>query len=120
MANQLIWLVTGCSSGLGEAMVKAILTKVGSNSRWTLLFSYLTSIQGDKVIATARASQGISGSERLSALREAGAAVLELDVTSPQEQLDEIAKTAWGVYGHIDVLVNNAGYIENGILEEMR
>jgi NAD(P)-dependent dehydrogenase (short-subunit alcohol dehydrogenase family) len=43
-----------------------------------------------------------------------------LDVTSPQEQLDEIAKTAWGVYGHIDVLVNNAGYIENGILEEMR
>ncbi|GLI72175.1 hypothetical protein PoHVEF18_000345 [Penicillium ochrochloron] len=83
-------------------MVKAILTK------------------GDKVIATARASQGISGSERFSALREAGAAVLELDVTSPQEQLDEIAKTAWGVYGNINVLVNNAGYIENGILEEMR
>jgi hypothetical protein len=33
MAEQLNWLVTGCSSGLGEAMVKAILAKVGSNSR---------------------------------------------------------------------------------------
>jgi NAD(P)-dependent dehydrogenase (short-subunit alcohol dehydrogenase family) len=56
----------------------------------------------------------------LSALKDAGAAVLELDVTSSQEQLDEIAKTAWEIYGHIDVLVNNAGYIEGGILEEMR
>lgn len=56
----------------------------------------------------------------MSALKDAGAAVLELDVTSPQEQLDEIAKTAWEIYGHIDVLVNNAGYIEGGILEEMR
>ncbi|KAJ5364260.1 uncharacterized protein N7496_009973 [Penicillium cataractarum] len=101
MAPQLTWLVTGCSSGLGEAMVKAILSK------------------GDKVIATARASQGISGSERLSALEEAGAAVLELDVTSPQEELDQIAKTVWEVYGHIDVLVNNAGYGESGIMEEM-
>ncbi|CEJ54395.1 hypothetical protein PMG11_00709 [Penicillium brasilianum] len=101
MTQQLTWLVTGCSSGLGEAMVKAILSK------------------GDRVIATARASKGISGSERLSELKEAGAAVLELDVTSPQEELDEIAKTAWEVYGHIDVLVNNAGYVESGALEEM-
>jgi NAD(P)-dependent dehydrogenase (short-subunit alcohol dehydrogenase family) len=72
------------------------------------------------VIATARASKGISGSERLSELKKAGAAVLELDVTSPQEELDKIAKTAWELYGHIDVLANNAGYIESGALEEMR
>lgn len=28
MAAQLTWLVTGCSSGLGEAMARAILAKV--------------------------------------------------------------------------------------------
>lgn len=27
--QQLTWLVTGCSSGLGEALVRAILDKVG-------------------------------------------------------------------------------------------
>lgn len=75
--------------------------------------------QGDRVIATARASKGAGGTDRLSALKEAGAAVLELDVTAPQEELNEKAQEAWAIYGHVDVLVNNAGYVEVGILEEL-
>lgn len=31
MTGQLVWLVTGCSSGLGEAFVRAILAKVYSS-----------------------------------------------------------------------------------------
>ncbi|KAJ5708021.1 hypothetical protein N7488_007822 [Penicillium malachiteum] len=101
MTGQLVWLVTGCSSGIGEAFVRAILAK------------------GDRVIATARASNGISGGDRLASLKEAGAATLELDVLASQEDLNLKAKEAWKIYGQVDVLVNNAGYVEAGIFEEL-
>ncbi|KAL3477156.1 hypothetical protein BJX99DRAFT_226473, partial [Aspergillus californicus] len=100
MSEKLTWLVTGCSSGLGEALVRAILAT------------------GDQVIATAR-DGSTSAVERLAPLKEAGAAVLELDVTSPEETLNEKAAEAWGIYGKIDVLVNNAAYIDGGIFEEI-
>lgn len=75
--------------------------------------------QGDQPIATARPSKGLSGEERLESLKNAGAAVLELDVTASQEDLNQKAQEAWAKYGKVDVLVNNAGYIEAGILEEL-
>ncbi|KAJ5758549.1 hypothetical protein N7520_005705 [Penicillium odoratum] len=101
MTRQLTWLVTGCSSGIGEAFVRAILDK------------------GDRVIATARPNKGVSGVDRLASLKEAGAATIELDVLTPQEELNAKAKEAWAIYGQVDVLVNNAGYIEAGIFEEL-
>ncbi|GAQ38303.1 hypothetical protein AtubIFM55763_010056 [Aspergillus tubingensis] len=99
--QQLTWLVTGCSSGLGEALVRAILHK------------------GDKAIATARGSKGISGTDRLSPLKDAGAAVYELDMASPEEDIKKQAQELWDKYGPIDVLVNNAGYIDISTFEEM-
>ncbi|KAL3263815.1 hypothetical protein ABHI18_001358 [Aspergillus niger] len=99
--QQLTWLVTGCSSGLGEALVRAILDK------------------GDKVIATARGSKGVSGTDRLSSLKDAGAAVYELDMASPDEEIKRQAQDIWDKYGPIDVLVNNAGYIDISTFEEM-
>lgn len=92
-----IWLITGCSSGLGEAITYAALRR------------------GDNVIATAR-----KGIQRLQALKEAGAATLDLDVQAPQAELDSIIKEALKIYGGIDVLVNNAAYVEVGVLEELR
>ncbi|KAJ5722282.1 hydroxybutyrate dehydrogenase [Penicillium malachiteum] len=86
MASQLTWVITGCSSGIGEALVRAILA------------------QGDKVIATARARDNTSGANRLTALKEAGAAVFELDVSQPQEELDAKAREIWQIYGKVDVL----------------
>jgi NAD(P)-dependent dehydrogenase (short-subunit alcohol dehydrogenase family) len=74
--------------------------------------------QGDRVIATARARDK-SGIDRLAPLKAKGAAVMEIDVTEPQEVLNAKAKEAWEIYGHIDVLVNNAAYIDAGILEEI-
>jgi NAD(P)-dependent dehydrogenase (short-subunit alcohol dehydrogenase family) len=92
----LTWLITGCTSGLGEAFVEGILAR------------------GDKVVATARGDVS-----RLSALAEAGAKTFSLDVTKSQSEIngivDEILKE-----GPIDVLVNNAGYIEAAMAEEAR
>jgi NAD(P)-dependent dehydrogenase (short-subunit alcohol dehydrogenase family) len=91
-----VWLITGTSSGFGFEMAKHLLA------------------HGDRVIATARKTASI---EELGSL---GAHVMQLDVTASQEELDKKAKEAWAVYGHIDVLVNNAGYIHFGLMEEVR
>ncbi len=93
---QLTWLITGCSSGLGQAFAYELLSR------------------GDKVIATAR------DSSRLVELRDAGAAVLDVDITAPSSQLNSKIDEAIAIYGGIDVLVNNAGFFEWGLVEEMR
>jgi NAD(P)-dependent dehydrogenase (short-subunit alcohol dehydrogenase family) len=93
---QQVWLITGCSGGLGEAFIKSLLKR------------------GDKAIATARQ---IGSIEHLAAL---GAATMQLDVTDSDAALDEKIKQAWALYGHIDVLVQNAGYGFFGAMEDVR
>ncbi|KAF9771684.1 hypothetical protein IL306_010671 [Fusarium sp. DS 682] len=92
---QLVWLITGCSSGFGSEFVRQILSR------------------GDKVIATAR------NSARIEALASQGAAVLELDVTNSQDSIDQTIAHAITIYGHIDVLVNNAGFVASGSWEDL-
>ena len=92
----LVWLVTGCSSGFGEQFVHSILAR------------------GDRVIASGR-----NASSKLHHLKDTGAHILDLDITVPQAVLDEKIAQALGVYGGIDVLVNNAGYVECGFVEEL-
>ncbi len=87
------WLVTDCSSGLGEQLVYAILA------------------QGDNVVATAR-----NGTGRLKDLQESGTSVFDFDVTAPQAAIDAKMNEMLQFYGGVDVLVNNAGYIEAGIV----
>lgn len=67
---------------------------------------------GDKVIATGRKAD-----TRLAHLKDIGASILELDVTAFQAELDAQVKDAIAMYGHIDVLVNNAGYVHTGLIE---
>jgi short-subunit dehydrogenase len=95
MPNQ-VWLVTGTSSGLGSEFVKAALAR------------------GDNVIATAR------NLEKIIHLQKLGAAVMQLDITAPQAELNRKAIEAISVYGRIDVLVNNAGYTQFGTIEDTR
>ena len=91
----LTWLVTGCSSGIGEQFIYGILAR------------------GDRAIATCR-----DAFERLLHLKDKGAAILDLDITAPQPELDAKVQEALGIYGGLDVLVNNAAYIEAALFEE--
>ena len=93
---QQTWLVTGCSSGFGSSFATEILRR------------------GDRVIATARSF------ESLEPLMQAGATCLQLDITESQAELDDKIGMADEMFGPIDVLVNNAGYAEVGILEDSR
>jgi NADP-dependent 3-hydroxy acid dehydrogenase YdfG len=95
MGPPLVWLVTGCSSGFGEQFIRSILAR------------------GDKAIAAGR------DVSRLNALKEAGAAVLELDIAAEQPVLVAKIQEAIGFFGGIDVLVNNAGYVSVGTLEDL-
>ncbi len=92
---QLVWLITGCSSGFGEIFVRQLLER------------------GDLVIATARRP------ERIQHLAKLGAAALQLDVTDSQQTIRERVAAAVAVHGRIDVLVNNAAYIATGAWEDL-
>lgn len=91
-----VWLITGTSSGFGSEFVKEVVSR------------------GDKVIATAR------NIERISHMKDIGAATLQLDVTTSQDELNRKAEEAISIYGRVDVLVNNAGYTQFGICEEVK
>jgi NADP-dependent 3-hydroxy acid dehydrogenase YdfG len=90
-----VWLITGCTSGFGAQFVHELLSR------------------GEKVIASAR------NSSRLLPLQQKGAAIIELDVTSPQSVIDAAIQEAISIYGYIDVLINNAGNIVGGFCEEI-
>jgi NAD(P)-dependent dehydrogenase (short-subunit alcohol dehydrogenase family) len=90
-----VWFITGCSSGFGEQLALEALSR------------------GDNVIATAR------NPSKLDLLKRAGAKVMALDVTAPLKELQASATEAYRFYNRIDVLVNNAGYIMQGSLEEL-
>jgi hypothetical protein len=91
-----VWFVTATSSGFGRAIALEALQR------------------GHKVIATAR------NSSKLTSLKEAGAAVMDLDVTADDGTLAAKLSEANEVYGKITHVVNAAGYILVGAIEEAR
>lgn len=93
MASSLAWLVTDCSSGFGELFIRLILA------------------HGDKAITAER------DLSRLSAFKEAGAAVLQLDVVAESSVLDVKVHEAIGFSGGTDVLNNNTGHVSLGTCE---
>ncbi|KAH7413242.1 oxidoreductase,short chain dehydrogenase-like protein [Cadophora sp. MPI-SDFR-AT-0126] len=95
MASQ-VWLITGTTSGFGAEFVKILLAK------------------GDKVIATAR------DLAKISHFKDAGASTLKLDLLTDQAAFDKLAADAIAIHGHVDVVVNNAGYSHFGTVEEDR
>ncbi|GAB1521244.1 hypothetical protein RhiTH_004335 [Rhizoctonia solani] len=68
---------------------------------------------GQNVIATAR------NIERIRDIEQAGAAVMTVDVTWSPEKLKEATENAIKIYGRVDYLINNAGYVCQGAIEEV-
>jgi NADP-dependent 3-hydroxy acid dehydrogenase YdfG len=85
----------GCSSGLGNELIQQILRR------------------GDKAIATAR------NEATLKALADKGAATMQLDITASEDVLRLRAKEAIETFGHIDVVVHNAGSFQMGSWEDL-
>jgi NAD(P)-dependent dehydrogenase (short-subunit alcohol dehydrogenase family) len=95
-SNAPVWLITGCSTGFGRELSRAVLAR------------------GYRVVVTARNPESI---ESLVAGHEDRAIALRLDVTNPAE-IDAAVRQAEQTFGRIDVLVNNAGIGYFGAIEE--
>lgn len=89
-------LITGVSSGMGRALAQEALAA------------------GHRVVGTVRNREAQQAFEALNAQRAFGRL---LDVTD-FEHIDEVVEEIESTVGPVDVLVNNAGYGHEGILEE--
>jgi NAD(P)-dependent dehydrogenase (short-subunit alcohol dehydrogenase family) len=87
-------LITGCSSGIGEATALRLV-----RGGWT-------------VVATAR------NTASLASLEEAGCRVLPLDVTDEASMVAAVSAIE-AEHGAVGVLINNAGYSQSGALETL-
>ena len=92
------WLITGVSSGLGRALADEALSR------------------GDVVVGTVRKAADAAGFEACAPGRSF--AVL-LDVTAGPEAVQGAVGRALELAGHVDVVVNNAGYGLVGAVEEV-
>lgn len=90
------WLITGCSTGLGRALAKAVLEK------------------GHNAVVTARDTATL---QDLTTEFPTTALAVGLDVTDAT-QVANAVKTAEDRFGDVDVLVNNAGYGYRAAVEE--
>jgi len=91
-----VWLITGCSSGIGREIARAVLAS------------------GQRAAVTARNRASV---EDLVAHHPDRAVALALDVTDRDQVAAAVAATD-EAFGAIDVLVNNAGYGYMAALEE--
>ena len=88
------WLITGCSTGFGKSLAKAVADA------------------GEQIAVTARNTDSLKDFEGRS-----NVLVVSLDVTD-NGQIAEAVKETIEKFGKIDVLVNNAGYGFRGAVEE--
>ena len=94
---QRVWVITGASSGFGRALAEAVLQR------------------GDAAVVTARRQEAV---QDLADRYPDQVATLSLDLTDTKGIADAAA-AAEGAFGHVDVLVNNAGFGVIGAVEEM-
>ena len=93
--------ITGAASGLGLALARSVLAR------------------GDKVIATGRTDSQFDALLSDSSIDQTRLRTLTLDVTAPFDDIKQQVDTAINAWGHVDVLVNNAGICYLGATEEV-
>ncbi|HMF76041.1 MAG TPA: SDR family NAD(P)-dependent oxidoreductase [Bryobacteraceae bacterium] len=95
-SQPLVWFITGTSQGFGYELVRAALQR------------------GDKVAATSRTPAKVAA-----AFPDAGGRLLAIQMDLRSEaQIASSIQSAIERFGHIDVLVNNAGHGLLGAIEE--
>lgn len=94
--NAKIWIITGISSGLGQALAETVMQT------------------GDFVIGTMRNSQQI---EAFNTQYKDRAKAYHLDITEPSA-IEDFQEQVVQEFGRVDVLVNNAGVGFVGAIEE--
>jgi NAD(P)-dependent dehydrogenase (short-subunit alcohol dehydrogenase family) len=90
-----VWLITGCSRGLGRELAQAVLAA------------------GDHLVATARDPRDLGFLAASEQLR-----TVALDVTDAAAARAAVA-VATSAFGRLDVVVNNAGYIKANSVEHL-
>jgi NAD(P)-dependent dehydrogenase (short-subunit alcohol dehydrogenase family) len=95
--TSLVWLVTGCSSGLGRALASLVLAR------------------GHRLIASARDPSSIN---ELVSLHPENCRPFALDVADAAQAKAVVAQGV-EAFGRLDVVVNNAGYGVVGAFEEL-
>ncbi|MFF3436948.1 SDR family NAD(P)-dependent oxidoreductase [Streptosporangium sp. NPDC002721] len=96
MEHARVWLITGASRGLGRAFAEAALAG------------------GDRVVAAAR---DVGPLEELAEKHPGHLVPLPLDVADRQGVFDGVRRAA-AAFGRLDVVVNNAGGMLYGMVEE--
>ncbi|ANY24309.1 SDR family NAD(P)-dependent oxidoreductase [Gordonia terrae] len=96
MSTPRVWFITGASRGLGRAFAETALAA------------------GDRVVAVAR---NVDPLAPLVERYPQHLRPLSLDVTDRQAVFDGVEK-AVGAFGHLDIVVNNAGGMLYGMVEE--
>jgi NAD(P)-dependent dehydrogenase (short-subunit alcohol dehydrogenase family) len=89
-----VWLITGASSGFG------------------LQLALLVTKNGDHVIAASRSP------EKIQHLTDKGIKVARLNQGEPLYKIKADMANIIYIYGTVDVVVNNAAYVQTGIVEE--
>jgi NAD(P)-dependent dehydrogenase (short-subunit alcohol dehydrogenase family) len=90
-----VWLITGCSRGLGRELAQAVLAA------------------GHRLVATARDPRDLDFLPPSDRLR-----TVALDVTDSAAARAAVA-VATSAFGRLDVVVNNAGYIKANSIEDL-
>ncbi len=92
-----VWLITGCSTGFGRELARAVLDR------------------GQRAVVTARNPESIR--DLAAGRRDDQVHVQQLDVTN-QPEVEAAVQAAEETFGRVDVLVNNAGIGYFGAVEE--
>ncbi|KAF4543306.1 Short-chain dehydrogenase/reductase SDR [Lasiodiplodia theobromae] len=90
-----VWLITGASSGFG------------------LELALIAAARGDKVVAATRSPQ------KLEHLKSKGITPARLDHNEPLPKVQAAIDAIIAIHGTVDVVVNNAAYVQTGMLEEV-
>ncbi|KAK7430993.1 hypothetical protein QQZ08_002523 [Neonectria magnoliae] len=89
-----VWFITAASSGFGHEIALLALQR------------------GHTVVATARKAS------RIQDLADAGAHTVSFDVTAPLDDIKAVARDVFARFGRVDYLINAAGFILAGAVEE--